>query len=474
MADGGSRLARQLVGIDGCARPVRLTGHVDHVDTATGEIRRAFSTTGEPGGVLRVRCNNRRGTVCPSCSKLYKGDARLIVRDGLTSDADGEDGQDSAGGVGPAVFVTLTAPSFGPVHSRRERDGVGRVCRPRTGACVHGRSVGCAERHGGDDPRLGEPVCPDCYRYTDLVVWNSLCPLLWKRTMEALRRGLARRAGSLAALRRTVRVDFVKVAEMQHRGAVHLHAVIRLGPAEAGGELPEWAGPALLVEAITMAARTTSVPLPALLGGAAGQLTVDEAAGPTPDPAVRWGVQLDVRPIAVGGTVTAGMVAAYLAKYVTKGSDSGAALDAPVRDIGHLDVVRLRPHLTRLIHTAWRLGTDPTVGPMLDEIAGRSGKRAGLLRWAHQAGYGGHALSKSRGYSTTFGALRGRRRTHRQAEAFPDGIPVDAFGRPESDDGGATVRIGYWRYAGRGFHGDAERLIGEVLAGLPADEWPER
>jgi len=468
----GSRLARQLVGIGGCARPVRLVGHVDHVDTVTGEVRRAFSTDGEPGGVLRVRCNNRRGTVCPSCSKLYKGDARLIVRNGLTSGTDGADGGGEEA-AGPAVFVTLTAPSFGPVHSRRERDGVGRVCRPRTGTCVHGRPVGCSERHGGGDPRLGEPLCSDCYRYTDLVVWNSLCPLLWKRTMEAVRRGLARRAGSLAALRRAVRVDFVKVAEVQRRGAVHLHAVIRLGPVEACGALPDWAGPGELVDAVRSAAGVTSVPLPDLGGGPAGQLTLDEAAGPEPVGAVRWGVQLDVRPIVVGGAVSAGMVAAYLAKYVTKGSDSGAALDAPLREIGQLEVIRLRPHLARLIHTAWRLGTDESVGPVLDEIAGRTGKRAGLLRWAHQAGYGGHPLSKSRSYSTTFGALRARRRKHRRAEAFPDGIPVDAFGRPEDGDGGTTVRIGYWRYAGRGFSGDAEQLIGAVLAGLPPEEWPD-
>ncbi|MGW5163356.1 replication initiator, partial [Nonomuraea wenchangensis] len=31
------------------------------------------------------------------------------------------------------------------------------------------------------DPRLGEPLCPDCYDYTGSVLFNALAPLLWKR-----------------------------------------------------------------------------------------------------------------------------------------------------------------------------------------------------------------------------------------------------------------------------------------------------
>ena len=64
-----------------------------------------------------MACGNRREAVCPSCSAVYKRDARQLVRAGL------------AGGKGipdtitahPCVFATLTAPSFGPVHARRMR-----------------------------------------------------------------------------------------------------------------------------------------------------------------------------------------------------------------------------------------------------------------------------------------------------------------------------------------------------------------
>ncbi len=123
------RLASQAAGTGGCAAPVRLVGHVDHVDTGTGEVRRVYASEGEPGGVLRVRCNNRRASVCPACSAVYKGDARQVVLAGLA----GGKGTAASVAAHPAVFATLTAPSFGAVHSRRRqgRGGPVRICRPR-------------------------------------------------------------------------------------------------------------------------------------------------------------------------------------------------------------------------------------------------------------------------------------------------------------------------------------------------------
>ena len=53
----------------------------------------------------------------------------------------------------PLVFATLTAPSFGPVHGRRDH---GRRCHPRaeTGSrCPHGRPAGCLDR-----ARRGRPA----------------------------------------------------------------------------------------------------------------------------------------------------------------------------------------------------------------------------------------------------------------------------------------------------------------------------
>ena len=91
-------------------------------------------------------------------------DPRLLIRAGLT----GGKGIPATVAEHPCVFVTLTAPSFGPVHAYREKDGRVLTCRPRRKGkvCPHGIDLSCGEKHSRDDKRLGEPLCPDCYDYT--------------------------------------------------------------------------------------------------------------------------------------------------------------------------------------------------------------------------------------------------------------------------------------------------------------------
>ena len=82
----------------------------------TGELRTVYDTaTDEPDGKLRVACGNRRESVCPPCSAVYKRDARQLVRAGLS----GGKGLPETIAAHPCVFATFTAPSFGPVHARR-------------------------------------------------------------------------------------------------------------------------------------------------------------------------------------------------------------------------------------------------------------------------------------------------------------------------------------------------------------------
>jgi hypothetical protein len=135
----------------------------------------------------------------------------------------------------PCVFTTFTAPSFGPVHTRRERRGRVRPCRPRHRQphCPHGRPAWCFRRHPPDDPELGRPLCPECVDYDAQVLWNATAPELWRPTTIYLRRALARQLStSPTALGRLVRVSYAKVAEYQARGAIHFHAAIRLDAAE--------------------------------------------------------------------------------------------------------------------------------------------------------------------------------------------------------------------------------------------------
>jgi hypothetical protein len=234
----------------GCLQPVLLRGRVDHIDGATGELLHRYTTVHEPGGVLPIACKTRRASQCPPCAEIYRTDTYQLIRAGLS----GGKGIPATVATHPCVFATLTAPSFGPVHARREKNGLIVACHPRRGypACPHGRPQSCRQRHGRDDALLGEPLCPGCYDYTGSVLFNACAPELWRRFTITLRRSLARQAGlTNKALAAQLRVSYAKVAEYQRRGVVHFHAIIRLdGPAGPDTVPPGWATLELLAAAI--------------------------------------------------------------------------------------------------------------------------------------------------------------------------------------------------------------------------------
>ena len=335
------------------------------------------------------------------------------------------------------MFATFTAPSFGPVHARRMRGRTVLPCRPRRDArvrvCPHGRDISCPRRHADDDPVLGRPLCPDCYDYAAAVLFNAHAGELWRRFTTYLPRHLARLTGmTQKALRATMRVRYVKVAEYQARGVVHYHAMIRLD-ATAEGYLPP---PApftadLLHEAIDQAAAAVSVP--AGPGSAPGRPAV----------LLRFGAQVDVRPIRPGddlpGTgheLSHQAVANYIAKYATKTLTAPGLPDRPITTRLDLDGLRCTAHYRRMITAAWELG-----GGRL--TAGRQPSR--LCRWAHQLGHGGHFLTKSRRYSVTFGQLRRDRAEHRRAQRHPGG-ECDPWGRPMDDR--VVLVVSTWTFAG--------------------------
>ena len=123
----------------------------------------------EPDGVTYVRCGNRRASVCPSCSHEYKGDVWHVLMAGA---AGGIKNVPATVAAHPLVFATFTAPSFGPVHTAKKPGRPGsRRCTPRTGdrrqVCPHGRPLWCMTIHDHTDPATGQPLCVDCYDYTD-------------------------------------------------------------------------------------------------------------------------------------------------------------------------------------------------------------------------------------------------------------------------------------------------------------------
>jgi hypothetical protein len=425
-APGFDRWREQVTRTGGCAHPIHLVGQAVTVATTTGLVLHTYDTDAEPTGRLLVACGNRRASVCPACSALYRADTYQLIRAGL------------AGGKGvpddvrehPCVFATLTAPSFGPVHSRRERHGRVEACRPRRdgGTCPHGQPLCCGQRHTADDPLLGEPLCAGCYDYVGAVLWQAHAGTLWHRFTIALRRELASAAGlSQAGFARHARLSYAKVAEYQRRGLVHFHAVIRLdGPDGPSTSAPRWASVGLLEQAIRTAAARVRLTSPgAELVGAR---------------TLMFGDQLDAQPLtSSAAAITPEHVAGYIAKYATKAAESAGAVDTRIRSDADLNTLPVRDHVLRMIGTCWWLGGLPAFAEL------------GLRRWAHMLGYRGHCTTKSRRYSTTLGALRQVRVEHRAAQHRRRLGLADAADAP-------TVTVGQWRYAGQG-HSPGEALL---------------
>jgi uncharacterized Zn-finger protein len=112
---GYDRWMEQVAATGYCAHPVRLRGHVEHADPQTGEVRTVYATDQEPDATLLKACGNRRASACPSCSATYQADSFHLIAAGLR----GGEGVSERVARHPRVFVTLTAPSFGAVHTRR-------------------------------------------------------------------------------------------------------------------------------------------------------------------------------------------------------------------------------------------------------------------------------------------------------------------------------------------------------------------
>jgi hypothetical protein len=414
------RWTEQVTHCGHCSRPVRLRGHVEH-RSATGR-RVAYSTEAEPDRVLLIRCGNRRAAVCPSCSHEYAGDMWQLLYAGT---AGGRKGVPESIRSHPLVFATLTAPSFGPVHTTRtDRSGPAR-CRPahRTPRlCPHGRPTWCTTIHADDDPRLGQPLCPDCYDYPAHIAFNWHAPELWRRFTIALRRSLARTAGLTAAeFTRRCRVSFVKVAEFQRRGVVHFHALIRLdGPGD-------FDPPEISIDAAGMAEVIRQAAIHV-------RLTAEMPNGS--DLVLRFGKQLDTQTVNGGpaGELTPEHAARYIAKYATKSAEHFGLGQRRITPEA-LPLLDVHDHVEQLVRTAWQLGEHHAY--------------QGLRRWVHMLGFRGHFASKSRRYSTTLGAIRRERRTYRQRQA--------AEQVRELLDESATLVVSRWEFAGQGYRtsGDA-------------------
>ena len=185
-------------------------------------------------------------------------------------------------------------------------------------------------------------------------------------------------------------------------------------------------------------------------GAGAGQLALD-APKPTRPTIVRWGTQLDVRVLQAG---EAASCAGYVAKYATKSTEACGGLMHRL-SASDLDRLRLRPHVERLVRTAWNLATRPELRPLR------------LRRWAHALGFRGHCFTKSRRYSTTFTRLRRARHEHQLRRAH-GGESRDPWGRPVAD--GASVEHKHWAFTGTGYRTLGDAWLAESAAARARDQ----
>lgn len=444
-----------LVRVGNCAHPIGLRGRSQRVALTTGEIISTYSSEQEPLGVTHIRCGNRRASECPSCSRLYAADMFQLIRAGVSG------GRTVPASVAenPLVFATLTAPSFGHVHGRR--DG-GRPCRPYASGsalCEHGRSRTCHQRHTDEDPVLGQPLCADCYDYASHTVWQWWAPDLWRRFTIALRRLVAKTLAVPAnRLAEVATVQYAKVAEYQLRGVVHFHALVRLdGPRTPDGfaPAPTTIDAAQLTDLVRAAATSVRLRVPGVDAG-------------DPSRILAFGRQLDARPVRRNRrtddpdrALSPEQVAGYLAKYATKSVQDNDA-----------------------VGTAHQRRIRASVRTMADRAAThrrQSGEEAYALlgKWEHMLGFRGHFASKSRRYSVTLGALRRARRRAQVliAEHRAEGRPLDLTALEAdllADDADeTTLVIGHWHFVGTGWANEGQTVLARAAAARAReyDQW---
>lgn len=400
-----------------CSHPVRLRGQSLTVNPGTGEVLSVFTSDSQPDGVLLLACGNRRATRCPSCAETYRQDSFHLVAAGLR----GGKGLPDQVAAHPRVFATLTAPSFGPVHTRNDS---GDVChrRRRDDRCEHGQPRGCWRRHRDDDALLGQPICAGCFDYEAAVLWNAVAPELWRRTTIAIRRQLARLGGvPVRQLNEHVRLRFTKVIEYQARGAIHVHAVLRLDGPDPDRVSPP--GCAWSTERLQEAVRRAVMAVDAPIPGKASR--------------ARWGQQLKADPLPANDSdeaaaTEARRVAAYVAKYATKSTDPLGALDRRLTRGEQIDSLQVDEHRRELVDTAWRLGGRPEYGDLR------------LRAWAHSLGYRGHWATRSRRYSTTLAALRAARQEWRRSSQQPHEL------------------VAAWSYSGSGYRNSGDAWLAQT------------
>ena len=393
--------------------------------------------------MLLKACGTRRESRCPSCAATYRADAYQLLAAGLK----GGKGVPETIAEHPRLFVTFTAPSFGRVHTRKAQGRLVLPCHPhRQGArCPHGVRDGCWHRHDEDDPRLGEPLCPACYDAEAQVLWNALAPELWRRTTIAVQRALGRLVGlQEGELRRLVRISYAKVAEFQRRGRGPLP---RRHPPGRGHRLPLPWLPGPTTRAVHRGPPRGRPPAGG--PGRPGALPARTTAG-------RAGM-----PAGASSSTSATSPATTTRRGSCRPSRWPATSPStPPRPPRASARPRPTPHRRR------RPGAPRQAARrMWPSSSGRAGSWAAAPSWRAcgcgpgRTCSGSAATGRPRAAATPppSTVLRRARVAFAKRRRARDGIPLDAWGRPEDDQ--AVIVVATWTYVGAGYATEGERWL---------------
>jgi hypothetical protein len=311
----------------------------------------------------------------------------------------------------PRLFVTLTAPGFGSVHTITSK-GSCLVRHQGQAPCEHGIARQCFARHQDGENCLGQALCAECFDYRRAILWNAASSRLWTSTVQQARRNLAIHASIRREdLYQVAQMHYFKVAEMQRRGLIHFHVLVRLDEADSRHQLD--------ADAVTTA-----------WSAAIRKVSIQNEHG-----SFRWGRIVDIQQIGRSQN-DARMVATYLAKYVTKTAGDALELARVFDSRRDIDLRVTNSHLKKMALGAWDMGGDSELVQLK------------LREHANTLGFSGHFITKSRDFSTTFGALRQAR--------------VD-FNAPLRS--GDPVR-GTFTFEGRGYDDPKASQLAEVLSEL--------
>ncbi|WP_315913964.1 replication initiator [Arthrobacter sp. lap29] len=184
-----------------CQRPIRM-------DKRVGVVARAGKGKKKEKTYALLNCGSNRSEECMYCAELHRKNALAVIFSGF------KDENASRANDCYFVYATFTLPSFGYVHYENKflvHDAIFRGGQKEAKICR------CGRWHFEGDGVGGVPLNSDKYRYTAQAFANHEIG----RTFHYARKYL----NDVIVGPGNPALEYVKVLEMQRRGAEHIHGL---------------------------------------------------------------------------------------------------------------------------------------------------------------------------------------------------------------------------------------------------------